>query len=252
VKKLLLGTFLLAIAGPAVAADMPLKAPAMAAPIFSWTGCYIGVHGGRAWSQQDVNVNPSGFGNQAPSPLTLSDSDWVVGGHIGCNTQFGTMVIGGEGDWTSTRLDTSATAPNLFLSGLPVGSGGISVTSNTQWLASVRLRAGITIVPNLLAYVTAGPAWQHSNYTVLDAFLGGCPNCDQATFSNNNAGIAVGGGLEWAPWSNGVLLRGEFLYYDLNSATQNLSTLAGTPTSITFTQGDLRIAVARAGLSFKY
>jgi outer membrane immunogenic protein len=253
-RVLLSGITLVALAvGPALAADMPRKAPIMApAPIFSWAGCYIGGHGGGAWSHQDVNVNPSGFANQAPSPFTLTSSGWIAGGQVGCNAQFGTMVIGGEGDWSSTHLDSSATGPNLFSNGTPVGSGGISVTSNTQWLASVRLRVGITVVPNVLAYATVGPAWQHTNYNVVDALAGGCPNCGSATFSNNNVGIAVGGGLEWAPWSNGILLRGEFLYYDLASATLNLTSSSGSPTSYSFAQGDLRIAVARAGLSFKY
>jgi outer membrane immunogenic protein len=252
-RVLLSGMALAAIAvGPAVAADMPVKAAPMA-PVYSWTGCYIGAHGGGAWSRQDVIVNPSGFGNQAPSPFTLTSNSYVVGGQIGCNQQFGTMVIGGEGDWSSTHLDSSASGPNLFFNGLPVGSGGVTVSANTQWVASVRLRAGITIVPNVLAYVTVGPAWQHTNYNVLNAFQGGCPNCDTASFTNDKPGIAVGGGLEWAPWNNGVLLRGEFLYYDLNSATLAMSAFStGLPTSRTFTQSDLRIAVARAGLSFKY
>ena len=45
-----MGTALAALAmAPAVAADLPMhaKAPAlMAAPVYSWTGCYVGVYGG--------------------------------------------------------------------------------------------------------------------------------------------------------------------------------------------------------------
>ena len=37
-------------AGPALAADLPMKAPpAVAAAVWSWSGFYIGVHGGYGW-----------------------------------------------------------------------------------------------------------------------------------------------------------------------------------------------------------
>ena len=43
-RRLALGAFsLVALAGAASAADMPVKAPFIAPPpVFSWTGCYIG------------------------------------------------------------------------------------------------------------------------------------------------------------------------------------------------------------------
>jgi outer membrane immunogenic protein len=251
---LISGMALAAIAvGPALAADMPVKARIMApAPVFSWTGCYIGGHAGGAWARQDLDVNPTAAGGQSDSAFSLSKSGWIAGGQVGCNQQFGTIVVGGEGDWTSTHnlLNSSFAAPNLFANGLPVGSGGISVTTSGQWLASLRVRAGVAVVPTVLLYATVGPAWQHTNYNVSDAFVGGCPNCSNGTFTVNAAGVAVGGGVEWSPMGNGILLRGEFLYYDLPGETQ---ILAG-PNAVhpTFAQSDLKIAVARAGLSFKY
>jgi outer membrane immunogenic protein len=255
-KRILLsGMALAAMAvGPAFGANMPLKAPMAPAPTFSWTGCYIGGHAGGAWARQDVNVNPAGLGAQAPSPFSLSSNNWIAGGQVGCNQQFGTVVVGGELDATSTRdlLNSTVTGPNLFPNGLPVGSGGISVTTSGQWLASARIRLGIAVVPNVLVYLTGGPAWQHTNYNVLDAFRNGCPNCDTLAFSNNNAGVAVGGGVEWSPMSNGILIRGEFLYYDLSSASQSMINFGSGVNGILFSQGDLKVAVARAGLSFKY
>jgi hypothetical protein len=46
-NKILISGMALAamIAGPAMAADMPVKAPPPV-PVFSWTGCYIGIQGG--------------------------------------------------------------------------------------------------------------------------------------------------------------------------------------------------------------
>ena len=52
----LVGAVLL-IAGPALAADLPVKAP-RAAPLaapFSWTGCYIGATAGGVGGTSDVS-----------------------------------------------------------------------------------------------------------------------------------------------------------------------------------------------------
>jgi outer membrane immunogenic protein len=52
------------VAAPAMAADMPVKYVAPR-PIFSWTGCYIGVHVGAGWQVSDFaggNVAASGVG----------------------------------------------------------------------------------------------------------------------------------------------------------------------------------------------
>ena len=50
----------LLLALPASAADlrrpMPVKAPpASVATLYSWTGCYVGVHGGYAWGNKRID-----------------------------------------------------------------------------------------------------------------------------------------------------------------------------------------------------
>jgi hypothetical protein len=59
-KKFLLGSVGLAamIAGPAMAADMPLKAPPPVA-IFSWTGCYVGAHVGGKSARSELIMAPT-------------------------------------------------------------------------------------------------------------------------------------------------------------------------------------------------
>ena len=34
---------------------MPYKAPAAYAPMYNWTGFYLGIHGGGAWGDSDWN-----------------------------------------------------------------------------------------------------------------------------------------------------------------------------------------------------
>jgi outer membrane immunogenic protein len=90
------------------AADMPLKAPPIvAAPAFSWTGCYIGAHAGYGWGR-DTND----FGNAIASGVTENEgfpaefgpfnhntSGGVAGGQAGCNYQIqSNWLIGVEGE----------------------------------------------------------------------------------------------------------------------------------------------------------
>jgi opacity protein-like surface antigen len=56
--------FVLAASGFAFAADiarkMPVKAPPPApAPVYNWTGFYVGLNAGGAWSRTDVSAVPN-------------------------------------------------------------------------------------------------------------------------------------------------------------------------------------------------
>ncbi|HZN28296.1 MAG TPA: hypothetical protein VFB88_02955, partial [Xanthobacteraceae bacterium] len=53
----LLSGSLLSLASAASAADIPIrKAPPPPPPVFSWSGLYIGVHIGSAWSTVESNL----------------------------------------------------------------------------------------------------------------------------------------------------------------------------------------------------
>src|SRR5258708_22632979 len=85
--------------GAASAADldarpMPYAAPA---PVFSWTGCYVGVHGG-AGVLLDQGLQASGL---------LDDRHGVgglAGGQIGCNYQTAMLLLRIEGDGFPSRI----------------------------------------------------------------------------------------------------------------------------------------------------
>src|SRR6266704_5539212 len=95
-KKLLLGSaalVVLAICGPAWAADMPRKAPAAtpavapAAPAVTWTGCYVGGNIGGGWALKDL-ANPSSNPENPGDRVTAALGGFVGGGQIGCDYQF--------------------------------------------------------------------------------------------------------------------------------------------------------------------
>ena len=69
-KKLILGTVALSAAGlvnVASAADMPLKAPAVAPIVYNWSGCYVGINGGFKWARFNDPVKASSFSILGPT-----------------------------------------------------------------------------------------------------------------------------------------------------------------------------------------
>ena len=110
-KKFLLGTLgLVAMAAPAVAADLPArtyKAPPMVAPlIYDWTGFYIGANGGYGWSNRCIDITAvNGIGNAAFAEGCRSAGGGVFGGQIGYRWQAGQWVFGleAQGDWANLR-----------------------------------------------------------------------------------------------------------------------------------------------------
>src|SRR5262245_21837229 len=92
-----------ALATSAIAADLPVRPPPPApAPVYLWTGCYIG--GNVGWAQVSAHFNDRNDGNDG----NLSSSAFAGGGQIGCDYQFASnWVIGIQGliDWTDIKRD---------------------------------------------------------------------------------------------------------------------------------------------------
>src|SRR5262245_19458127 len=106
-KRALLTTAALStvcIVGASFAADLGarFREPSVAAaPLFTWTGCYIGGHVGAGWGEKTVSV-PS----LSPGVAVTGDtSGFLGGGQVGCNLQFGgNWVIGIEGDGSGSDI----------------------------------------------------------------------------------------------------------------------------------------------------
>jgi len=201
--KTLFGAVALALSTmtAAMAADVPL--PYKAAPAvstFSWTGCYLGGHGGggRGMNEQQPFGGLSFNANH--------DSGWMAGVQGGCDYQTGSLVVGLEGqfDWADMK-DTSATFP-------PGGGGGAGflLTTKLDRMATATGRIGYAF-DRVLFYAKGGAAFAHFNHTMTMTdfaalsvdFVG----------SRNVAGFVVGGGIEYALLPN-VTLKAEYGYFD--------------------------------------
>jgi outer membrane immunogenic protein len=93
-KKFLLGSVGLAvlIAGPAMAADMPVAPPPPPVVYYDWTGAYIGFNAGSVWSDIDRTYRLGAAGRDT----TIGGSDGIFGFHAGAQWQWGAWVLGVE------------------------------------------------------------------------------------------------------------------------------------------------------------
>jgi opacity protein-like surface antigen len=126
------------------------------------------------------------------------------------------------------------------------GVGGtLSRDVRVDELASVRARLGYTVLPNLLAYGTAGLGWGHTEVgmTATEVRRNVAVDSVTVTSSASQFGWAAGAGLEYKLWGN-FIARAEYLHYDLGKSTYNF---LGTPFNASTT-----VDVARGGLSYKF
>lgn len=248
-RKLLAAAALIAVAsGSASAADLGpryTKAPVMA-PVWSWTGFYVGGHVGGGFS----DTNTTAFNQAAPGldvgRLGTSGSGVVGGGQIGYNWQFApNWVLGIEGDISGTGIRNNAVTP-ITIGGGPLGFGlNHEADRNIDWMASVRGRLGWTW-DRWMVYGTGGAAWADVNYRTNFTLAGfNNPVSTNATLS----GWVAGGGVEYAV-ANNWTVRAEYLYYDFGDETVVNPTVA--PGLNYLTTFDNKIHVVRAGVNYKF
>jgi outer membrane immunogenic protein len=216
--------------GAASAADMALKARPLPPPVYSWTGCYIGLSaGGKGVRTRDtVNIPAAGpFPASSAFLGELEDATWIAGGQVGCNYQSGNWVFGIEGDahaqkWTTSSILAGAVFPASFLA-------GDQFELHSDWQASARARVGYAM-DRTLFYVTGGAAFTEvrafSNWLPL-GILPGTVITDSRTLT----GWTIGAGVEHAVTNNFTLgLEGRYSDYGtqrFNSGLVAVGTIVG-------------------------
>lgn len=202
--------------GAASAADMAVKARPMPVPVFSWTGCYIGLSAGAKGVQtRDTAVYPA-FAAAPLSSLdlgTLEDITWIAGGQAGCNYQTGNWVFGIEGDAHAQKWGVSSTLGGTVFP--PFFAFGDRFELFSDWQASARGRVGYA-KDRALVYVTGGAA-----FTEVRAFTSWAASPPPlaraaviATDDRTLTGWTIGVGLEWAATNNITLgLEGRYTDY---------------------------------------
>jgi len=178
----------------AVAADLPAREPIAPAyaPVFTWTGFYLG--GELGWIRTDPEYTTAALVLGTPFAVSSTSSkDGVSYGFLaGYNYQMGNLIIGVEGDfqgWTVGKIRyTSIT--------------GDFLTAHSKWGGSVRGRLGYA-VDRALFYVVGGAAFV-SNETSIPTTgitIGG---------DDTRVGWTAGAGIDYAitnNWFAGVEYR---------------------------------------------
>jgi outer membrane immunogenic protein len=230
-RSLLLSTVALLAAGSTVlAADLPARTAPVTpvyAPVFTWTGLYLGLNAGIGWADDtNVFVSDTILGNTSLSVGT--DAGFIGGAQIGYNFQTGAFVfgveadiqyadLGGEANWSGYRYRFNA--------------------GNDQYFGTVRARAGYA-VDRMLIYVTGGLAYggMSSNWWGGD---------------NSATGWTIGGGVEYA-FTNNWTAKIEGLYIDLDqgSHTEIVNYVGGS--AVVSSGSGQGGGVVRVGVNYKF
>ncbi len=238
IKKLVAAAAFVAFgAGSVLAADLApqpyVKAPM--APLFSWTGFYLGANAGGGLQNSTIDDKDC---NLSCSSLAFSKAFGTVGGTAGYNYQFGPGVIGIEGDinWSSFKDTlTDRDWPSVH-------------SVKTEWFSTVRGRFGLA-VDRVLIYGTGGVAFVDRNATGNN-ILGTCSN---SCFSVKETAVGVVGGVgaEYAfagPWS----VKAEYLYITTPTArARDLNVNRSTSTYNQFAVTDT-MQVLRLGVNYRF
>jgi outer membrane immunogenic protein len=248
IRKLLMTTVAAStMIGSAYAADLPSRQPAPAyvppAPVFTWTGFYIGVNAGGAFRVRNDFDNNVFFPGVAPlfvgNNNNGNNARFIGGGQAGVNYQFNQFVVGIEGDGQALVGNNNNNNNNFF----NFGNNG----NNTQFLGTVRGRVGVAF-DRILVYGTGGVAFGSgptiNNFNPFLVSAG--PFFNNVDNGNNwRVGYALGGGIEWAFFNNWSV-KAEYLYTDLRRSNNNNFFFANNNA---FRE---RNNIVRAGLNYRF
>jgi outer membrane immunogenic protein len=224
-KRLFLGSLALAamIAGPAMAADMPVKAKAPPPPVvWDWSGVYLGGHIGGAWARTNWDSDFNCAIGVLCDSISQDPSGWLGGAQYGARWQWGTWVFGIEGTYSAASIranDPSTCTPGVNTCiGIP---GGFDVHHDT------RIQTLYTGTASL------GYAWDRSLWYVKGGWAGGEIRRNSEDVlgvlifggeTRNASGWTVGTGFEYGVLKTAmgyVSLGVEYDYYRLKASGFN-------------------------------
>lgn len=253
-KKLLLAGVAIGalMSGQALAADLRVapmyKAPPqVAAPVYNWSGFYIGGHVGYGWGRSSSGpitvYDPIDTPVGTYEPGVAYDVEGVLGGaQIGYNLQFNNIVLGIEADISGTDIK----GDRFFGPGELDGLGNFTTSTRLEWLSTVRGRVGVAF-NNILLYGTGGLAIGSVKSTLDDVYGSGIVTTTDRT---TNVGWAAGAGFEVAVSRNWTL-KAEYLYVDLGAEDINyFAPDPGWPRVAT--TGKVTASIGRVGFNYRF
>jgi outer membrane immunogenic protein len=258
---LLAAAGLLAFTSLASAADMAVKAPPPPAPVFSWTGFYIGGHAGGGWGTaestltgvrtnfecgSDLLLAEVCIGNRSISglgiPISQTQENGFLGGvQAGYNVQATSwLVLGIEGEFSWT--DIKGTSPCILI---------FACSVKHDWMATAAGRVGFTY-NRLMFFFKGGAAWSEAKYTAslnIGDIQFGPIQSGSTSVKNTRVGALFGTGIEYAFFGNWSA-KIEYNYIDFGRHNHTFSIFDG---DILFdTSIHERIHTVKGGLNWRF
>jgi outer membrane immunogenic protein len=245
----------------ASAADYRPPPQQWVAPVFTWTGFYVGVNAGVAFADSNndsIFVPPGTFGPGTGNFFVTgvggnNDATFTGGGQIGYNYQAGGWVFGVEADLQWADMNNGNNNLGFNVVGLPAGFTFATTNAGIEWWGTARGRIGYAWDRALL-YATGGFAFGGGGGN--NNFCGGfsCGGGD-----DTRTGWTVGGGLEYA-FTNNWTVKIEGLYVNLDGGGSNnglLGFVNGAPVFlppgfVTNAVDEQTFGVVRVGLNYKF
>jgi outer membrane immunogenic protein len=219
------------LAGPVVAADLPVKAPVYRAPpaaiAYNWSGFYFGAYAGGHWSHVDATHADT----LANLPTDLSGA--VFGGLVGYNHQINQIVIGVEGEFGGSTA--KKTVPGVTID---------SQTVENRWIGRVRGRFGV-LFGNAMLFGAGG--YSVADYEVTLLLLVVPPV--ETSIRSTHHGWNIGGGLDYAFTPNWIG-RIEYIYDRFESKTYGFLAASGNTFGNRIVEPDS--STVRAAITYKF
>jgi outer membrane immunogenic protein len=250
------------------AADLPGRdigpAPALA-PVFTWAGFYVGTQ--TAAINLDGNVRTRGNAantigeiatGQRPASLALNETNLASGAQVGFNVQWGSVVLGVEGDLAFSDVSPRA----LFFSTLNDPS---AFRQDLEWFGTARGRVGFAF-DRALVYATGGLAF--GDVTNRVAFLRNTDFAFQHAGRSSDwaVGYAVGAGVEFLLpaflgnfsivgrllGANSVTVKAEYLYFDLGDKNVLVNAVPGGGVNSFTSNFETKGHIGRVGFNYRF
>lgn len=268
----LVAVAVIGFASVASAADMPVNAAPMVAPVpvYNWTGWYVGGNIGYGWGDstdpQLSVVNPGGAGNIGAFLTTgiggASGNEFpslkpkgVTGGiQFGYDQQVTNWLWGVVADFQAANFDDSALVTTSAVTTL--ANLDESLSAKVDWFGTVRGKLGVIYSNDWLAYGTGGLAYGHVKSTIGFACTPGGVNCSSVSLAGSSTetrvGWAAGAGLAYHIPGSRISVGVEYLHIDLGRSSVTAVDQIGTFPTTTITESQkLANEIVRATFNYK-
>ena len=250
-RNALLASVAVFAATSAFAADLPSRksapaVPYVAAPVFTWTGFYVGADVGGGWTNDKIKSYTTATG--APIGTATLNGSGVLGGlFAGYNWQTGSnIVLGLEGDLEATSIAAKKSFAYTYGT-TAVVIGTAPAKESIPYQGSIRARLGYA-AGNVLFYATGGLAFAQFNTKYIDVL-------SPSSFSSVKGGWTLGAGVEYA-FNNNWTARAEYRYTQFQNFTDNVNTgNTGNPGNFwsgTSVKHSVNESAVRVGIAYKF